>query len=558
MNIKFKKHVWSARNMKSVDEIGSLLRSAKINEDNISDLIVSPEEDTEDGFYLIDDSSYVEDNDFSSFPWLDPDHPLYFPATQANNPEGSTRWNAVDKFSVENWYPHLKKHTFKSRFITLNHDDIQFLMGNAPPEYDSTKLEGIFNAVLSKFNNKEAFMRLSTRSPKDSKYLFEEASALMSKDFVYWSENDNEHQQLVSFVTSMLKAMKIKNGRKIIETITQSPRVYNDLLALVSSNEQSNCTTKIILREWHDIRPDHEFRVFVSRRHRKESIVTAISQYFHFLYFDKNPTDCFNFLDEHDKKIVIKKFENYVLKSVDPDVAKFLNFSSEQDDDESSDCIREYIVDLALIPVNQYRGEVTDENKIEIGANTYVMVAIELNPFAPAATGSGLFNWKNDLMMLWGKAPCEYPVFKYRTTPREDLKSVSLLPSNYESVIQSAITKRQANSYSGTISPRERFFSSVQPATEFSGSGIFDVVIKMMSTPLFGLMGALALLASIQALLAGSLVAGVSLAVGGSFCLVGYAAVRYGFFNSHPEHLYGEFNLEPNQEKMNLENPGVF
>ncbi|HAT8316406.1 TPA: lpg1684 family Dot/Icm T4SS effector [Legionella pneumophila] len=464
--------------MKSVDEIDSLLQSAKTSEKDSSEQIVPPNDEIEDGFYLIDDSNHDEDLDFSDFPWLDPDHPLFFPATQANNSKGSTRWDAVNKFSVENWYPHLRKHTFKSHFITLNYNDIHYLMGNIPPDYDSSKLESIFNKILSEFNNKEVFMRLSTRSPKDSKFLFEEASSIMSKDFVYWNENDNKHQQLVSFVASMLKAMKIKSGRKIIETIAQSPRVYNDLLALVSSSNQSDCTTNVILREWHDIRPDHEFRVFVSRRHRKESIVTAISQYFHFLYFDKSPADCFNFLDEEDKKAVIKKFENYVLKSVDPDVAKFLNFSSEQDDDESSDCIREYIVDLALIPVSQYHGEITDENIIEIGANTYVMVVIELNPFAPAATGSGLFNWKNDLMMLWGKASCDYPVFKYRTTPREDLQSVSLLPSNYESVIKSALIKRLETSYSNSASQKERFFSSTKPVTESSGTALLDMVTK--------------------------------------------------------------------------------
>ncbi|CZG95294.1 D123 [Legionella pneumophila] len=464
--------------MKTVDEIDSLLQSDKIDEKSISAPVISPNEAIEDDFYLIDDSDYVEDHDFSDFPWLDPEHPLYFPATQAHNPKGSTRWDAVNKFSVENWYPHLKKHTFKSRFITLNYNDIQYLMGNILPDYDSTKLESMFNNIISEFNNKEVFMRLSTRSPKDSKHLFEEAATIMSKDFVYWSENDNKHQQLVSFVASMLKSMKIKNGRKIIETIAQSPRVYNDLIALVSSVDQSDCTTNIILREWHDIRPDHEFRVFVSRRHRKESIVTAISQYFHFLYFDKNPADCFNFLDEEDKKTAIKKFENYVLKSVDPDVAKFLSFSSEQDNDESADCIREYIVDLALIPIHQYHGEVTDENKIEIGENIYVMVVIELNPFAPAATGCGLFNWKNDLMMLWGKTSCDYPVFKYRTTPREDLQSVSLLPSNYESVIQSALIKRLENSYSSSVSQAARFFSSAQPEKESSGSTLFDMGTK--------------------------------------------------------------------------------
>lgn len=453
--------------MQSVDEVSSILQALKTNGKNDSDQMSSVENDSDDeGFYLIENCDYSESDDFSSFPWLAPNHPLYFPATLGNDTNGVTRWGAVDKFSVENWYPHLRKHTFESRFITLNHDDIQYLAGNTPSGYDSTQLELVFNDVLTEFHNREAFIRLSTRSPKDSKYLFDEASLLMSNDLFYWRENENKHQQLVSFVNAMLKAMKVKEGRKIIDMIVESPRVYSDLLALLSSAEQSDCTTKVILREWHDIRPDHEFRVFVSRRQRKESIVTAISPYFHFLYFDKTPEDCFNFLDEEVKKVLVSQFEHYVLKSVDPDVAKFLNFLNEQDDDDSSECTREYIVDLALIPLNQYHGEVTAENKVEIGANTYVIVVIELNPFAPAATACALFNWKNDLMTLWGKAPCDYPLFRYRTTPREDLHTVSLLPSNYESVIQSAYSRRLEHIIPAPITQRDRFFSSEQPAAE--------------------------------------------------------------------------------------------
>jgi hypothetical protein len=318
---------------------------------------------------------------------------------------------------------------------------------------------------VPEFDNKEAFMRLSTRSPKDSKHLFDEASTLMSNDLIHWSDHDNKNQQLVSFASSMLKAMKIKDGRKIFETIRQSPRVYGDLMALVSTVEPSECSTKIILRKWHDIRPDHEFRMFVSRRNRHESIVTALSQYFHFLYFDNAPMDCFNFLDESTKIALMARFEHFILKTVDPCVAEFLHFSSEQDEDDSSDCIREYIVDLALVLASQYHGELTEENMLVIGEQTYVMVVIELNPFAPSATGSGLFNWKNDLMTLWGKASCEYSIFSYRTTPRENLDSVSLLPEDYKTVIERALSMRLAIAPVDTrlISPRDRFFSPEQP-----------------------------------------------------------------------------------------------
>lgn len=428
-------------------------------------------------FDLVDSSDYESENDSSdvlnNFPWLAPDHPLYFPATQSSE---STRWGALDKFSVENWYAHLREYTFESRFITLNYEDILFLMGQGLPAYDSAKLERTFDSVLAQFNNREAFMRLSTRSPKDSQRLFDEAATTMSRDFVYWKEAENQHQQLVSFVASMTKAMKMTNAKNIIETIAESPRVFSDLLSLVSLADPSQRTTKIIFREWYDIRPDHEFRLFVSRRCRKESIVTAIAPYFHFLYFDKMPADCFNFLDEQVKNDLVLKFQNYVLTLIDPAVARFLNFSSEQDNDDSAHCIREYIVDLALIPINQYHGGKTDKNTITLGGNTYAIVVIELNPFAPAATGSALFHWQRDLMMLWGKAPGEYPTFAYRTTPREDIDKVSLLPTNYKHVIERALAQRVTDSLlhadvpvrpqlaasAASIGQNDRFFAPAQ------------------------------------------------------------------------------------------------
>ncbi|KTD55624.1 hypothetical protein Lsan_3176 [Legionella santicrucis] len=443
------------------------------NPEQISTLLDEADEDFTDidDFILIDSNGEQgEEIDYESYPWLDPNHPLYFPATQTTNPTSSTRWEAVDKFSVENWYPHLKKYTFESCFFSLDHEDIQFLIGNSSSEYQSIKLEQTFDKLLSQFKNQEVFMRLSTRSPKDSRYLFDEAETMMSNDYSYWKNTDNKNQQLVSFVASMAKSMKITSGKKIIQMIQESPRVQNDLFALLNSESPPDCKTNIVLREWYNIRPDHEFRLFVSRRCRQESIVTAISQYFHFLYFDKAPGDCFNFLDEAIKKSLILKFQNYVLKSIDPAVAKFLNFSSEQDDDNSINCTREYIVDLALIPISEYHGEVTDENKIEIGESTYILMVIELNPFAPSATGCGLFNWQKDLDILWGKAPCEYPIYRFRTEPRENLSSVTLLPSNYEQVIERALVKRfvaslpsvdsQVSPSVGTASHGSRFFTS--------------------------------------------------------------------------------------------------
>jgi len=414
-----------------------------LEEKEIGHKILEIEEDELDDFVLVD--YHDDDTTFENYPWLDPAHPLYFPSSQPNPSSKLTRWDAMEKFSVKNWYPHLKKYTFESCFVALNHDDILFLAGTSSPTYDRTKLENVFNTIISEFSNHEAFMRLSTRSPKDSKYLFDETSTIMANDFTYWNETENKNQQMVSFVSAMTKAMKVADGKKIINMILESPRVHGDLLSLLNMPSPAEHATEVVMRKWYEIRPDHEFRVFVSRRGRKESIITAISQYFHFLYFDKIPEDCFNFQDDKIKDKLVSQFQNYVLKLIDPAVARVLNFSSEDGEDNQTDSIREYIVDLALIPLEQYEGELTDDNQITIIGKNYVIMVIELNPFAPSATGCGLYNWQKDLNMLWGKEDSDYPQFRYRKTPREKHHSVTLLPPDYEFTIQNALSKRLSN-----------------------------------------------------------------------------------------------------------------
>ena len=144
---------------------------------------------------------------------------------------------------------------------------------------------------------------------------------------------------------------------------------------------------------------------------------------------------------------------------------------------------------MALIPISQYHGEVSDENKIDIGGCSYIIMVIELNPFAPSATGCALFNWKTDLNMLWGKTHYESPVFNFRTQPREDFRSVTLLPANYEQVIQNALSKRLAHSLSSSepqvrservtstmssVHQEHRFFVPEQPRTTSSVPAVDD------------------------------------------------------------------------------------
>lgn len=403
----------------------------------------------EDDYEFIDfdeiDESEAQSNS-NIAPWLCSKHPLFMPATQEYADHSINRWDALNIFSIENWYLALQTLTFRSVFLSLNHEDILFLMhGASSSHYQPHKFEKILNKKLNELHEKTCFVRLSTRSPKDSTSLFDSASNIMRDDHTYWPETSNKNQQLVSLTASLAKAMKVKNGKEIIELLQNSNRIYNDLLSLVSLQDSEEKTTKIILREWVDIRPDHEFRVFISRRCREKSIVTAISQYFHFLFFDNAPTCSINTFSEQEHTELKHKINHFVLNHIDPKVSELLNFSSEQDLDDTANCIREYIADIAIIPSQQYNGERKAFNEITIREITYTIVLIELNPFSPAATGSALFNWKSDLNILWGKADREYPVYAYRTSPCENMESISLLPPNYKTIISDALDRRTTN-----------------------------------------------------------------------------------------------------------------
>ncbi len=215
------------------------------------------------------------------------------------------------------------------------------------------------------FPNGSAFIKLNTRSPKDSPYRMETNESirvlvknelqLLKQDFITASQHtqsNNSVQNLVAiaFTKAMNKAMKIQNGKQALQLLLNSERMSTDISKNLSFGED-HFHSKLIIREWDDNiveNPQLEFRCFVH-----EGKLNAVTQYFSDTYFSpilKNKQQ----IEER-----IKTFFNQTAAHIIPHPS--------------------YVLDLFVL----------DED-IKI---------IEINPFHIGA-GAGKFSWAKDRQIL--------------------------------------------------------------------------------------------------------------------------------------------------------------
>ncbi len=329
-------------------------------------------------------------------------------------------WHAFFQSGVESWFNHIKDLTFSSTFCTLlpsearrimkYRDDLQTLLGKL--HHEDTSANQIADATAELYSNAvqdleplrerldlaiysetvlspvgKAFVKLSTRSPKDSKKALERAHeaylerlAISSADGVV---SDNSKWRILCEETT--KAGAVCDATAALEMLLDSSRVYEDLeyalrgppgrpKAQLDSPEELHTLEwrmHLVARAWDPrLKPESEFRGICWG-----GKLTCLCQYFHSLLFDE---------------LVSKKsqIEHDILKTfAEPQVAAAVAALG-------GHCI----IDFAWLAP----GEV---------------VIVELNPFDGLALGvfpasTGLFIW-NDLVdkaIMRGEAPFEFRV----------------------------------------------------------------------------------------------------------------------------------------------------
>lgn len=297
---------------------------------------------------------------------------------------------------LHEYYQDIESHTFATTFVPVDvataeawriynrggalSADEQQRMGTLKAEVErhirEVMTSGASHAVGASHG---AFVRLSTRSPKDalenSPALRKRATDLLRErlrranlDRLTGDSLANAKLVAVQEVTSEL--LSVRSADEAFELLSMSSRCVSDLVRMLTHRDDlPTWDLHLIVRRFVPLPPESEFRCFVHER-----ALTAISQYFALSYFPQLPAM---------REALLQRIATFVTARI-PEIK-----------------LDSYIIDVAVaVPGLAPAAPATDDNDDDAGdlAQTATYV-IELNPFHPT-TGACLFDWERDAALL--------------------------------------------------------------------------------------------------------------------------------------------------------------
>jgi len=231
------------------------------------------------------------------------------------------------------------------------------------------------DAEIKKFQSGEAFVKLSSRSPKDATVKGDRTAIIIRDLKKQWKEKHqnesfSDQDKLEILNQAHINALRVTTGKETVALFCESDRIWEDLdLGL----ESGNFAQQVIIREWNPIPLKFEFRGFVCNRK-----LTALSQYYFILFFKDIKNN-----KEEIQNIVFQTFEK--IKDILP--------------------IDSVVVDFAVDLKNKRA------------------IVIEINPFdnyIGCGTSPALFDWKKDRKTL-DEGPFE---FRIEETQRPEFRKL--------------------------------------------------------------------------------------------------------------------------------------
>lgn len=331
-------------------------------------------------------------------------------------------------FDIDVWYPLVEKHTFRSMFLPLKlkeaiairafHDvswrHVKQCLSDDEISTLITLEKDIDDKLMECFPNREAFIRMCGRSPKDGEprdrdKIRRSYHKMLSEYKALGTYGEEEAKMLAIAKTPLLH---VRCGADVMSLLLTSERVYSDMIDWIKFGEPE----QICLREYDPrVTIDNEYRVFVY-----ENKLTAVSQYDHYGYY--------RHIEPNREKILC------AINKVWKEVHALLKVSS-------------YVMDVAIIPSNEHG----DDTCSSPDQPVFECLVVEFSPFF-YCTGSSLFSWTADIDILQGIDP-----FEFRTKKQADLhpQLADLIDVNWDS------------RWVGEAVPYESFFNK-EPGTELS------------------------------------------------------------------------------------------
>jgi len=274
------------------------------------------------------------------------------------------------------------------------------------PQDAQTHCTNIEQRLQEIMGSKPAFVKLSSRSPKDYtdseklKQWYIECMQDAGEDLA----DAHENEKLLALRRARMRMLKSETARDAMTTLLGSERIYQDIqLALRVLGEGGEWNEHIVVREFVDLEPDMEFRAFVCDRR-----LTGISQYSYTMFHQR-------------------VFENCLALG-----------------NAMSDCFQDKIFPL----LSTYSAPYVIDFAVELepgGTDAYLpnikkVWVIEINPFLET-TDSALFDWKKDRDLLEGRAPHDLAQanglpFEFRVNSKKAVGNLAMIQTSNKDVIR--------------------------------------------------------------------------------------------------------------------------
>lgn len=247
------------------------------------------------------------------------------------------RWKYFFEAGCSGWFETIKEHTFRSTFVDLQFDEAKLIVehwkrrqhicaSTSQGEIENQleilaqevskllqplceRLEVAVRTECAASPANLAFVKLSTRSPKDSRKALARAKAAYEARvaMIDGELTDNERWKLLA--EEVTRAGAVDTGEKALEMLLDSARVFEDLDYALNGLEECSsaradaltnetlrpCSLSLVARAWDPrLTLQSEFRGIAW-----DGKLTCLCQYFHPLYFpelheqrDKIESDC--------------------------------------------------------------------------------------------------------------------------------------------------------------------------------------------------------------------------------------------------------------------------
>ena len=325
-------------------------------------------------------------------------------------------------FDIESWYETFSGLTFPTLFLDVSlaeaaallrryvtvilcdhdpwADDAPFrhTLHGYPASQDDVLLASLRERITLQMQrispdvspSSQFFIRLSSRSPKDSAYGTSKMKSLLRAQLAGLTDSSwRQNAEYAAFFRAQIAALCVSDAAVAIEMLSRSERIFTDLQAVLPGSHLP--PPKLAIRRWCDsLDIAGEFRCFV---HRRE--ITAISQYYEMVCFPL----LLRFCDDI-RTLIATFFEERVRHLLPWD-----------------DCVMDVVVDFgSQLSAEQSSSDIATLSWSPHAASVQI---IEFNPFTKYTSGA-LFSWTHphDSQVIHGQLPFEFRVLK---TPMPDL-----------------------------------------------------------------------------------------------------------------------------------------